>query len=99
MSSNGLQSPSYSKAVSVWCNDDRADALTRAKNGDEMPPENCDNPIAEHYNIGQQVGVTGTPAILTENGDLMPGYLPAKQLAQRLDELAKQEGEGCLLPY
>ncbi len=87
---NGLQSPSYSKAVSVWCNDDRADALTRAKNGDEMPPENCDNPIAEHYNIGQQVGVTGTPAILTENGDLMPGYLPAKQLAQRLDELAKQ---------
>lgn len=87
---NGLQSASYSKSVSVWCSDDREDALTRAKNGAQMAPENCDNPIAEHFNIGQQVGVTGTPAVLTANGDLMPGYLPAKQLAQRLDELAKK---------
>ena len=86
---NGLQSPSYAKAVSVWCSGDREDALTRAKNGAEMDPENCDNPVAEHFNIGQQMGVTGTPAILTTKGDLMPGYLPAKQLAQRLDELAK----------
>lgn len=87
---NGLTSPGYSKAVSVWCNKDRADALTRAKNGEELTPENCDNPVAEHFNVGQQIGVTGTPAILTSDGDLMPGYLPAKQLAQRLDELAKK---------
>ena len=87
---NGLQTASYSKAVSVWCSEDRADALTRAKNGAEMAPANCENPVAEHFDIGKQVGVSGTPAILTEDGELMPGYLPAKQLAQRLDQLAKQ---------
>ena len=87
---NGLTSPSYSKSVSVWCSKDRTDALTRAKSGEELPAENCDNPIAQHFEIGKQVGVTGTPAILTADGELMPGYVPAKQLAQRLDEMAAQ---------
>ena len=78
------------KAVSVWCSKDRAQALTKAKNGEELPAENCDNPVAAHFEIGQKVGVTGTPAILTADGELMPGYLPAKQLAQRLDDMAKK---------
>ncbi len=86
---NGLQTASYNKSVAVWCSDDRADALTRAKNGEQLAAQSCDNPVAEHFEIGQQVGVSGTPAILTSDGDLMPGYLPAPQLAQRLDELAK----------
>ena len=88
---NGITSPSYSKAVSVWCSKDRKDALTRAKNGEELPAESCDNPIAAHFQLGQEIGVTGTPAILTSDGDLMPGYLPAKELAQRLDDLANRK--------
>ncbi|MFK7794400.1 MAG: DsbC family protein [Gammaproteobacteria bacterium] len=86
---NGITSPSYTKAVSVWCSDDRAEALTKSKNGQELPAENCDNPIVDHFEIGQKIGVTGTPAILTSDGQLMPGYLPAKQLAQRLDSMAQ----------
>ena len=85
---NGIDSPSFSKAVSVWCSKDRADALTKAKNGVEIPAGDCENPVASHFDLGQNIGVTGTPAILTANGQLMPGYLPAQQLAQRLDELA-----------
>jgi thiol:disulfide interchange protein DsbC len=87
---NGITSPSYSKAVSVWCSDDRADALTKAKNGAELPAGNCDNPVAAHFDLGQKIGVTGTPATLTADGQLLPGYLPAKQLVQRLDELSKK---------
>ncbi len=87
---NGITSPSYAKAVSVWCSDDRAKALTRAKSGEELPAGNCDNPVASHFELGQKIGVTGTPAILTAGGELMPGYIPAKQLAQRLDDLAKK---------
>ncbi|MDW3095177.1 MAG: DsbC family protein [Gammaproteobacteria bacterium] len=86
---NGITTPSYTKAVSVWCNKDRAEALTRAKNGEELPAENCDNPVADHFEIGKKIGVSGTPAILTADGELMPGYMPAEVLAQRLDELAK----------
>lgn len=87
---NGLQTASYEKSVSVWCSEDRSGALTKAKNGQQLESADCDNPVAEHFEIGKQVGVSGTPAILTEDGQLMPGYLPAPQLAQRLDELAKQ---------
>lgn len=86
---NGITAPSYTKAVSVWCSEDRAGALTKAKNGEELEAGNCENPVANQFELGKKIGVTGTPAILTENGDLMPGYLPIKQLAQRLDELAK----------
>ncbi len=85
---NGISSPSYTKAVSVWCSEDRADALTRAKNGEELPAESCDNPIADQFELGKKIGVTGTPAILTADGTLMPGYMPAKQLAKRLDRLS-----------
>ena len=83
---NGLTSPGYLKAISVWCSDDREDALTRAKAREEIEDQTCDNPIADHFNVGKKVGVTGTPAVLTQNGRLMPGYVPAKELAQRLDQ-------------
>ena len=84
---NGLTSVGYSKAVSVWCSDDREDALTRAKNGEEMEASNCDNPISAQYELGRKIGVSGTPAILTEDGELLPGYLPAKKMAKQLDAL------------
>lgn len=87
---NGITTPSYTKAVSVWCNKDREKALTRAKNGEELPAENCDNPVADHFELGKKIGVSGTPAVLTADGELMPGYMPAEVLAQRLDELAKK---------
>ena len=83
---NGLTSTGYLKAISVWCSEDRADALTRAKARKEIEDKSCDNPIAEHFNVGKKVGVTGTPAVLTQDGRLMPGYVPAKDLAQRLDQ-------------
>ena len=83
---NGLTSPGYLKAVSVWCSEDRADALTKAKAREQIEDKSCENPIAEHFDIGKKVGVTGTPAVLTQDGRLMPGYVPAKDLAQRLDE-------------
>jgi thiol:disulfide interchange protein DsbC len=83
---SGLQSAGYQKSVSIWCSDDRKDALTRAKAGEQITQATCENPVAAHYQIGNQVGVTGTPAILTADGRLLPGYLPAQDLAQRLDE-------------
>lgn len=85
----GLTGASHNKAVSVWCSDDRAEALTRAKNGETLDTKSCDNPIGEHYALGQKIGVRGTPAIVTDEGQMLSGYLPPKQLAQRLDEMAK----------
>ncbi len=81
----GIGSPSYDKAVSVWCADDRRAALTHAKLGEDVAPRKCDNPVKDQYELGEQLGVTGTPALILDNGELLPGYVPAKRLAQALD--------------
>jgi len=81
---SGINTPSFDKAVSVWCSNDQQEALTNAKSGVKLETKKCDNPITQHYNAGQSAGVNGTPAIVLENGKLMPGYLPPQALLDRL---------------
>ena len=83
----GIGSASYDKFVSVWCADDQQAALTLAKNGGDPAPQKCANPIAEQYDVGREVGVTGTPALVTADGTLIPGYVPPAQLRERLEAL------------
>ena len=83
----GIGSDSYDKFVSVWCSDDQKEALTLAKNGTDPLPQKCPNPIADQYELGREIGVTGTPALVTSDGTLIPGYMPPDQLRQRLESL------------
>lgn len=83
---SGLNTPSYYKAVSVWCADDRKEALTISKAGGKIAEKTCDNPVKEQMMMGAQVGVTGTPTLILEDGSVMPGYVPADQLSALLDE-------------
>ena len=82
----GIDSESYDKAVDVWCAKDRAQAMTDAKNGKALKSENCKNPVRAQYELGQRLGVTGTPALFLESGEILPGYVPPKRLKQLLDE-------------
>lgn len=84
----GVGSESYNKLVSVWCSEDRNAAMDIAKAGRTPPSATCDNPVDEQYSLGQSLGVTGTPSILTYNGDIIPGYVPPEQLVTRLQNLA-----------
>ncbi|KAA9130778.1 DsbC family protein [Marinihelvus fidelis] len=87
----GVGSHSYEKFVSVWCADDQQSALTLAKGGDEPDPQQCDNPIEAQYELGREVGVTGTPALLTADGALIPGYMSPADLRERLDAIASAQ--------
>ncbi len=40
--------------------------------------------MADQYALGSEFGVSGTPAIIYENGFLQAGYLPAEEMARRL---------------
>ena len=83
----GIGSASFDKFVSVWCADDQQSAMTLAKDGGDPDPQKCPNPIAEQYDVGREIGVTGTPALVTTDGTLIPGYVPPAQLRQRLEAL------------
>ena len=76
----GVDSPSYDKAVSVWCASDRNKALDNAKGSGRIEPAKCDAPVRGHMAIGQQLGISGTPGLILDDGRLQPGYAPPRQL-------------------
>lgn len=81
----GPGSASYDKAISVWCADDQKAAMTAAKNGEKVAATSCDNPVEDHMALGQSLGIRGTPAIMLESGEMIPGYVEPKRLKQLLD--------------
>lgn len=85
----GEGSDSWNKAVSVWCSDDRNAALTKAKKGEKLAGKSCDNPVLEHMNLGVAMGANGTPMIVTQKGQILPGYVNASQLAKLLEQEEK----------
>lgn len=78
----GLNSPAAKELASVWCSKDRQAAMNLAKTRQAVPEADCDNPVAKQYQLGQMIGVNGTPAIVLANGKMIPGYQPAPQLAR-----------------
>ncbi|VAW55308.1 Thiol:disulfide interchange protein DsbC [hydrothermal vent metagenome] len=72
------------KTISVWCSDDQQLALDIAKAGGEVEDKTCKNPIKQHLKIARELGVRGTPAILLEDGTLLPGYVPVDKLVAEL---------------
>ena len=82
---SGLQSPVGQEMVKVWCSKNRQEALDLAKNDEQVriPKGNkCDqNIIRKEINLGDELGVKGTPAIFLTDGRQVGGYLPARQLA------------------
>ena len=83
---SGLESESYNKIVSAWCSSDPKGTLTAFKEGRDPALKLCqDHPVEDHYLLGQRIGITGTPAIISSSGDLLPGYLPPMELLKKLN--------------
>ena len=81
----GVDSNSGRKIQSVWCSVDQHEAMTRAKAGREVKAPKCENPVANHFSLGRDFGVRGTPTIILDSGEIIPGYAPAKQLLEVLE--------------
>ncbi len=76
---------SVPKMEAVWCSEDRNAAMNQAKMGANIQGPSCVNPVSEQMALGARLGVRGTPAIFTESGQQVGGYLPADQLAQAIE--------------
>jgi thiol:disulfide interchange protein DsbC len=82
----GQGSASYKKAVQVWCAEDKRAAMDTAKAGGSLKgKDDCENPVDDHMLLGSLVGVSGTPALVLDDGKLVPGYVPPDRLIQVLD--------------
>ena len=76
----GLNSPSYDKVVSVWCAADRNTSMDNAKGSGKIEPLKCDAPVSMHMQLAEQLGISSTPSLLLDDGQLQPGYAPPPQL-------------------
>ena len=77
----GIDSKSYKKVVSAWCSSQPNQAITELKLGYEIKENVClNNPVEKHFDLGNSLGVTGTPSIITSEGRLIPGYIPPEDL-------------------
>jgi thiol:disulfide interchange protein DsbC len=84
----GPGTESWKKAEVVWCSPNRNDALTRAKAGAALDMNKicAPTPVKREYELGESIGVRGTPAIVTENGDYISGYMEPRELLDQLKE-------------
>ena len=91
----GPNTESWRKAEVVWCSADRNEALTRAKSGARLDMNRTcgPTPVRREYELGQSIGVRGTPAIVTDGGDLIDGYMPPRELVQAIKQLEAAERE------
>jgi thiol:disulfide interchange protein DsbC len=84
----GAKGPGYTTLKQVWCAKDRARAMNIAKEVEsgELSSPDCAgaNIVDKGYTLGNQVGVTGTPALFTQSGKKFDGYVPYKQLIPAL---------------
>ena len=88
----GIGSDAYRKLVSVWCSEDKQAAMNEAKLNRKFSDNSCKSPVASQYNLVRKLHLSGTPAVITESGEVIGGYLSASDMIGLLDSL-KLEGE------
>jgi thiol:disulfide interchange protein DsbC len=85
----GSRGPGYSDMLKVWCADDKPAALSIAKGsqpGTLQSASDCElaQAVDEGFMLGNQIGVTGTPALFASDGTRFNGYVPYRQLIPQL---------------
>lgn len=83
---NGMRSETAKQMEAIWTAKDPVFALNEAENG--RPPKEVKTPniVKKHYELGIQFGVTGTPSVITSNGEIIGGYLKPADLLAALKE-------------
>jgi thiol:disulfide interchange protein DsbC len=84
MDRTGNTSKGFNDLRSIWCNENSAEAMTKAKSGSNVAYRICETTIEDQFNFGRQIGVKGTPAMILPSGMMIPGYQPPAQLEELL---------------
>ncbi|MGF1768043.1 bifunctional protein-disulfide isomerase/oxidoreductase DsbC [Enterovibrio makurazakiensis] len=84
---SGERSPNMEQMSAIWCADDKVGAMNAAKAGNfDEETAVCTPLVRRHMALGSAMGVTGTPAIMLQDGTMLSGYLPAPRLAEVLNQ-------------
>jgi thiol:disulfide interchange protein DsbC len=80
----GSKGPGYIGLRQVWCAEDRQLAMGIAKGTDrgELGSDDCPlgDMVDRGFDLGNTIGVTGTPALYFGDGEKINGYMPHERL-------------------
>jgi len=84
----GLDSPIGKSSIGIMCAKERKAELDKSLSGQSVSLPTCDkHPLAQMIDIGTQLGLEGTPFIVAEGGQVIPGYRPAAELVKVLEHI------------
>jgi len=82
-----LSADSKEKSKAIWCAKDRAAVWDQYMVGGKAPPAaagDCKNPLEQNLELGQSLGINGTPTIIFTDGSRAAGALPIAMIEQRI---------------
>ncbi|MFY9326403.1 MAG: DsbC family protein [Georgfuchsia sp.] len=83
----GLHAEAKDKSIAVWCSANRSQAWAELmKSGKAPASRTCDHPIERNIQLGQRLGIQGTPTLLSADGRTLPGAAPKDRIEQWLME-------------
>ena len=85
----GLHPNAVATTENIWCSKDKATAWHGyVANGTPVAPvAKCDTPIDRNLALAQKYGINGTPALIFEDGTIMPGAAATKTIQDKLDTI------------
>lgn len=85
----GTTETAREKAVAVWCAADPVVAWKNVVAGKANAAARCDSSALDrNLELGKRLGLTSTPSIIYENGNVSAGMLLASEIAARMDGTA-----------
>lgn len=83
----------YKEMKSVWCSDDRVNAMNIANRviKGKIVIKDCavDEVLTAGYALGNRLGVRGTPTIFLSDGRKLGGYVPAQSIIKQIFTVVK----------
>lgn len=70
----------------AWCADDQKKVLDDLFENKDIPNAQCDSPVADHFELGRTLMVSGTPAVFSPDGRQHGGYMEPADLMRSLEE-------------
>ncbi|WP_373778865.1 bifunctional protein-disulfide isomerase/oxidoreductase DsbC [Glaesserella sp.] len=82
----GLNTQTAKQMEAIWTAPDGVYALNEAEKGNLPKELKTPNVVKKHYELGIKFGVNGTPSLITQDGDMIPGFVEPKELLSMLDK-------------
>ncbi|WP_373818059.1 bifunctional protein-disulfide isomerase/oxidoreductase DsbC [Glaesserella sp.] len=82
----GLNTQTAKQMEAIWTAPDSVYALNEAEKGNLPKELKTPHVVKKHYELGIKFGVNGTPSLITQDGDMIPGFVEPKELLSMLDQ-------------